>query len=678
LNAARIIASAPDVSAKMETEWGTYTQGELGRFVNFELGEKSIARDEQLDAIRTYLSDTISGHGKFLATWAAPGSGKSHMMAEVARNVSEEQWKGSDGRKLVPLLVSFNHSSIGVVYELRGLVVRLVATYLCGVVESWTHTAKAIDRCLPAGFSVEDFAAIVRVGGGMPVFLIDEISKAVKREGLAPLTASDIETIHEMRKELCMQLFPSKGSLPGQLTGGAKMLVTSLDSIVARYEPGSRAARDWIDLPAIPVEKLEDSDEVTNACKKHRLVKPFLALCGGHPRSIGNMVRAILPMDVNVTRGLLEQFGAAAVGAIGKWLDRDVVAPVLLSSEFTLDTATLDSSPRARAVDNALGRGVLLGTVANDAEKTTPAMSFFALRKWLNELTHDAVWTKSRVDRLRLWIALVGDNAGAGGCGFESLHAHAMAIRSVARAIVRATDGDSDVLPLFGDKAVFAGVKVLHGSGAAINVRYVERTGVFKLSHNLVSQGAKVHAGAWVCEGDELAVDTLDATTVFAPGDTNAGFDFVELYDRADSGKHLVLTECKYSDRDASTTFGIGDATGKMASVDKFLKATLADKSCPIVKAGIKSAKQVTLVFAVYRDSTGDVAGQIKAEANSKGYEFGVAHASKAQLSALYGRTLVPLFNFQSATGRFASTAAAASVSGAAASTTASTADRPE
>lgn len=91
---------------------------------------------------------------------------------------------------------------------------------------------------------------------------------------------------------------------------------------------------------------------------------------------------------------------------------------------------------------------------------------------------------------------------------------------------------------------------------------------------------------------------------------------------------------------------------GKMASVDKFLTATLADKASPIVKAGIERAEQVTLVFAVFRDSTGDIANDIEAEAIAKKYRFGVAHASKAQLSALYGKTLVPLFNFQTATGR--------------------------
>jgi len=132
------------------------------------------------------------------------------------------------------------------------------------------------------------------------------------------------------------------------------------------------------------------------------------------------------------------------------------------------------------------------------------------------------------------------------------------------------------------------------------------------------------------------------------------------LFARVDGvGALLVLTVCK-----SKSTFDIGAAKPKMAAVHEFLRASLADSSSPIVKAGIARADQVTLVFAVFRDATGVLVEQIKAVAVAHAYEFGVAVASKEQLRKLYGPTLAPMFDFQSSKDLFASDDATRAIAG--------------
>jgi hypothetical protein len=78
-------------------------------------------------------------------------------------------------------------------------------------------------------------------------------------------------------------------------------------------------------------------------------------------------------------------------------------------------------------------------------------------------------------------------NIGDGGLGFESLHAHVMATRSVARAVLNT----GVPYPLFGESNdCVIGSELLCGS--AVSVVNAERKNVFELTHKLDK-----HVGAW-------------------------------------------------------------------------------------------------------------------------------------------------------------------------------------
>jgi hypothetical protein len=378
--------------------------------------------------------------------------------------------------------------------------------------------------------------------------------------------------------------------------------------------------------------------------------RPFVALLAGHPRSLGRLVVALSKHKGVLTRETMNGYCKAA--AQGRAISARVVATLLLGFSVQRDGSVLSAT-----IESGIANGGLFGFSNDDGMK--PVASFYALRGQL-ATEDDDVWTLSRRTVVLQLLDMIILNAGDGGFGFETMHAHMMAVRSVARDVARAELVAHSVnIPLFKTVATMGVTGAVLLYGRDVVVRDTARDRVVQLSHTLSSPQVVPVVGPWsIAEtAPVVTVDMIDSSTVYLPGERNPGFDIIELYEVADpgdpaaaTGKHLVLTETKYSDADATTTFCIGDATGKMANVNTFLERALVDASSPIVRAGITSADQVTLLFALHRDHTSVVSAQIKAVAFAAGYRFNIAVVTKPQLRELYGPTLAPLFDFQAGT----------------------------
>jgi hypothetical protein len=644
LAAGNVLVSALDNRVKAPADRGTYSSDELLLFSKNLLGPDTIDRESALEQVRNYLESPFDDHGAILVTWAAPGSGKTHLLAHVARCIASGGWKGPNGGRLVPLLVTFNDRSQLGVLGVRGVIVRILATFFCGVVAlHWADLASVIDGVLPADFTVERALSIVRVHAGVDatlVVLLDEVSKCLDIEMVDPKTPAEVVAIRR--------------AFYSPLTS-TKLVMTTLNFVIAQDAPRFSGPRlDWVDLPPLRYEALIAAPAIASVMIGEReKFKPFIALLAGHARSLARLVAVLSTRAGLLTHEKMNYLCEAA--ADGYAIPTRAIATLLLGFSVQRDGSVLSAT-----IESGIANGGLFGFSNDDGMK--PVASLYALRGQL-ATEDDDVWTLSRRAVVLQLLDIIFHNAGDRGLGFETMHAHAMAVRSVARLVAR-LEGVKHLedMPLFKTVATMGVTGAMLLYGRDVVVRDTARDRVVQLSHTLSSPQVVPVVGPWsIAEtAPVVTVDMIDSSTVYLPGERNPGFDIIELYEVADpgdpaaaAGKHLVLTETKYSDADATTTFCIDDARGKMANVNTFLERTLVDASSPIVRAGITSADQVTLLFALHRDHTSVVSAQTKAVALAAGYRFNIAVVTKPQLRELYGPTLAPLFDFQA--GTFAS-----------------------
>jgi multidrug efflux pump subunit AcrA (membrane-fusion protein) len=78
LAAGNVVVEVLGQYAKEPTARGTYNGDELKLFAQFELGPKTIDRDGALAVLQENMKLGFVGHGSYCATWASPGSGKTH------------------------------------------------------------------------------------------------------------------------------------------------------------------------------------------------------------------------------------------------------------------------------------------------------------------------------------------------------------------------------------------------------------------------------------------------------------------------------------------------------------------------------------------------------------------------------------------------------------------------
>ena len=139
----------------------------------------------------------------------------------------------------------------------------------------------------------------------------------------------------------------------------------------------------------------------------------------------------------------------------------------------------------------------------------------------------------------------------------------------------------------------------------------------------------------------ELAVGAV----VFTTFPTNAGFDYCALFETTDGEPHLLLVECK-SGNDRATVQQT-KLVEKMTKLKKKLKAMFDAGTHPFVNAGIKSAKQVTVLFNVAREPQANkvnVVTQLKLESRkAPAFEGNVLLMDKHDVRRFLGPTFAPL-----------------------------------
>lgn len=562
---------------------GTYTEDELKLFAQFELGPQTIDREGALAALQANMAFPFVGHGSYCVTWASPGSGKTHLLAVAAERMSSGAWKGPEGSSLLPLLVTFYGKSPEIVFGVRGVAVRLLVTYFCGVVARsvWDAVARALDELLPDYFSINGAMDIVNAhvehaagDRARPtlVVLLDEVSKCLGNV-LEPNRLSEIRgAVAAIRRALSSHLTT------------CKLVITTLDSVIGKNAPGSGPTRVLIDLPALHYSSVLSLDAIKSGIAISDAGKLVLSLVGGHPRSVA----AVILYLQDQTSTMEDHDVASLLRSAGTHFHFNpiVVAPLLLGRTVNL----AETNDFSAAVEDGIASGALWGAVVT-GNGAKPAVPFFSLLNWLSaEKKKNGVWSLARRLCVSNFLEFAYKNIGDGGLGFESLHAHVMATRSVARAVLN----KGKPFALFGESNdCLIRCKLLCGSAVAVS--NAERKNVFELAHKLDK-----HVGAWSTEN--LEVTELGLETVYAAGKGNAGFDLLELYETPNGGKHLLLTECRRSQVDDTdktlSMFDIAEAEHKMKNVHSFLQHTLANPSSPIVKAGVTRADQVSLLFA--------------------------------------------------------------------------------
>jgi hypothetical protein len=286
LVAGNVVVEVLGQYAKEPTARGTYNGDELKLFAQFELGPKTIDRDGALAVLQENMKLGFIGHGSYCAMWASPGSGKTHLLAAATELMISGEWKGPKGSPLLPLLVSFNNKSPEIVFGVRGVAVRLLVTYFCGVVAwpVWDTVAQALDVLLPDNFSINHAMWIVnahveRAAGDRArptlVVLLDELSKCL---GVEPSRLAEIpDAVADIRG----QFYP-------QLTT-CKLVLTTRDFVIGKYAPLSGPTRVWIDLPALQYDSVLSLALIETAIALSDAAKPLIALVGGHPRSLGGV-----------------------------------------------------------------------------------------------------------------------------------------------------------------------------------------------------------------------------------------------------------------------------------------------------------------------------------------------------------------------------------------------------
>jgi hypothetical protein len=133
---------------------------------------------------------------------------------------------------------------------------------------------------------------------------------------------------------------------------------------------------------------------------------------------------------------------------------------------------------------------------------------------------------------------------------------------------------------------------------------------------------------------------------VFTTFPCNVGFDYCALFKTTDGDVHLLLVECK-SGNDRSVVKP-SDLTLKVANLKQKLAVALAPGSKhQFALAGIKSSRQVTLLFNVLREPQANkenAVDQIEAAASeSPAFEGSVLLMDKRDVTQFLGPTFAPL-----------------------------------
>ena len=307
---------AEGVAVKAHEKRGTY--GDDERLAGWQLGNETRDREAPLQRALVYIRDSngdVNCRPGYAATWAAPGSGKTHLLDAIVR---ETQTRNDMRDRFVPIPLTFNGKMNGAASGMHGLLARIVYAHFVGVLpteqsskplEVAARVVKRLGDDVPVSNVIDaikhDFATAapshVTAVDVKPVLLVDELR-----------LAGDVRAVYDAVTELaaglsCRVLFTALDIEALNLSPSA------MPSTFARDDPGfvvtkSNKAVSWLPLPRLHT----DDWEAESVQRQQLLLARWIAMAGGHPRTIAAVRLAFAEVTLLNNRSALELLSTIA------------------------------------------------------------------------------------------------------------------------------------------------------------------------------------------------------------------------------------------------------------------------------------------------------------------------------------------------------------------------------
>ncbi|KAJ1557866.1 hypothetical protein HK096_004907 [Nowakowskiella sp. JEL0078] len=624
-----------------------------GRYEDFErladnkLGG-TINRQSTIQKFRSYIEDPPFraedlAYG-IAATWGAPGAGKSHLLDMIARYHALGPY--------VPLPVSFNGKTMGEVYGVRGLYIRLLLAYFVGVPSidrnkmqwDFSDIASILDQKLPENLKLGNVLKAIRYDYSQNhdceaesikvMILVDEVGKP-------PHNAEDIATIY---RDIVKNLTSVKLGVVFTALDGTQILPQ-------RFEGATTSSRpvDWLDLPALPTTTWEILSENEGDYVSARLY----SMTGGHPRTI-QYLNYILHRRLNFNPKLKLNLllSAEVMQEVAKNLQCESVeifywlVPAILCRVMTLKNR--DGTPTEFSL--GIAKGALINTPAEFAE-AVPQLSLFTISKAAHELMNSNEYYR-HAELLNLIVALL--SSPLDGFRFEEFHAY----REALYLLLLLEEKFSDYVSITND--LYRGCKLVSGRQVDVKCHY---WGAISVNEQFLTpeQSWTVNRIAG-CNRNAVVAKKIYTipfgTVVLSEDKLTVGFDLVVFHEETSNPPkpHLLLLECKYSSDQSSVKLNIKDIKSKFALINSCFETLFTQPSNqqhPFIASGIKSFSQITFIFVAHRDMTSSLYYQAEEYLKVNGTHerwgtMNVALIGVDELCKLYGPTLSSAMGFLS------------------------------
>ena len=589
-------------------------------------------RDEALAVAKTYItSDTTRRTGStgpftIAATSGAPGTGKSHLLDEVADRGQAWVIESGYAKRFLPLKVTFN-SETSLPMPRRGLAVRTILTYFCGNVSAgqFKRYGKQLAKQLPEEIEFENIVAAIAADFGAVhgverdeikvALLIDEIRKAEDDGG-----------VHQTYEQAAAMLGPKCG-----------LFVSSLQQTDLLKDFGSTWSGRRVQLMPLPV--LDTIEWYEERGISNEVVQRLVILTGGHARTMENLIESTPePIDEwnprwfagaiqSVSDGVAELVVGAGSADLEPWL-----FSALASEKLNLEHKNWDGNTLVEAVQN----GVLMNGTHALVKSLVPLVSLFGWRKFAT--------AENKIRQLNLLQVLFMKRSPA---LFEELFAlHTSVLLELFRTehlrghdpIRLFTDADVGGLALFrcakfirtpaGDDVEELSFKAKSGRLLTIKDNMWKPTSEWTVEEQ---------ENCLVPMADDVVDDLLPFDVVHTTSVNQAGFDTLMLVENVKGERHVVLFELKQTD-DADGSIKTDKLVDKINMTSEGLEQLL--KSPLIAEAGITRHEQVTLCLVTLGALARNVESRLRRA--SKDSSFNVVLLDRDALKVHFGPSLAP------------------------------------
>ncbi|KAJ1566032.1 hypothetical protein HK096_003913, partial [Nowakowskiella sp. JEL0078] len=564
---------------KAHDDRGSYKSWE--RLADNKLGE-TLHRQSAITKIRSYIetppfrSEGIS-YG-IAATWGSPGAGKSHLLDEIARIKVDGQY--------VPLSISFNGKTMGVVYGVRGLLIRMILTYFVGIPSiqqntwNFSNVASILDQNLPSSLKIENVLSAIRYDFSQIqtcdaenikiLLLVDEIAKP-------PHTP---ENVAEIYRDIVKTLTTDKIGIVFTALDGTQILP-------GRNEGATSSSRPlyWLDLPALPTVSWENQLESEGDYISARLY----SMTGGHPRTIQFLKKALsrhltlgIKLDSTTTTTIMRDVAMnlqCNSEEVFYWL-----LPAILGRKLQLKNR--DDTPTEFSL--AIAKGFLINTPSGFLD-AIPKISLFMLSVASEELMSSDRYHR-HAKLLSLIVTLL--SSPLDGFRFEEFHAYREALYLLLLFEEKREESISIVNDLYKGSKLTSGREVF-----VTNKNYFGAISVQEQLLTIEPFWTIAHVAGCSRINNRKFHQFEPGTIVFSQNKTSVGFDVAVFHEEASNPPkpHPLLLECKFTSSKLLAMFN--DMKSKLDLVIDRFRSLFQNKNHPFIRSGIESFHQITYMF---------------------------------------------------------------------------------